>query len=646
MNLPKPIVSVLLLSFFSLAAQPGFAQAQDLTELSLEELMDVEVYSAAKKKQRFFEVPAAVYVITPEDIRRSGAASIPELLRMVPGVIVQKVNSNTWDISARGFNGSIFSNKLLVLIDGRAVYTPLFAGVFWDVQDVVLEDIERIEVIRGPGGAVWGANAVNGVVNIITKSAQDTQGTLVVAGGGNEERGFGTLRHGDRVGDWYYRSYAKYVNRDDGFSSDGGSFDEWDVARGGFRMDNGELTFQGDFYQGNIGQQVTGVAFSDPFRRTITDPEDVHGWNLLARYAQADWFLQLYWDVTSRNLHTFAERRDKIDVEYTRQLHLNERHEIIWGLGYRINMETVSNTEAVAISEPSETDQIFSLFIQDEIKVSEKLKFILGSKFEHNIYTGFEFQPNARLSYQLDEDNLVWAAVSRAVRTPSRLEVDGQLTGAASAPALFTRTVGNKDLSSEKLLAYEIGYRHQPNHNLFFDLVLFAHHYDDLITFDVGDIITDRGFPVRTFPSVNGQEGEVHGVELAGDIRLRKWWKIKAAYAVMKLELHTDSDVSNSLGLEKGLEDVLPMHDAYLRSSFDLPRGFELDTTLRYMSSYTYGGKIPSIVEMDIRLARIINGWRVTLVGQNLIEEHHKEAGTSAATQVERGGYLKVTREF
>lgn len=620
--------------------------AQELIGMSLEDLMNVEVYSAAKKSERISDTPAAISVITSEDIRRSGATSIPELLRMVPGVQVQKVDSHTWDISTRGFNGSLFANKLLVLIDGRSVYAPLYGGVIWYLQDVVLEDIERIEVIRGPGGALWGANAVNGVINIITKKAEDTQGGLAVVGGGTEERGFATTRYGGKTKEgWFYRAYAKYLNRDNGFRPDGNNVDSWNRASGGFRAEKEKLTVQGDYYEIDLGQRTSVTSFTSPFTRIFKERADGRGWNLLSTYKDDDWMFRMYWDATDLQNQALGERRDQIDLEYTRQAALTDVQEINWGLGYRLIWENMNNTDSFSFVEPEDTDQIFSAFIQDEIKATEKLKFTLGNKLEHNIYTGFEFQPSVRALYRWNDKFQMWGAASRAIRTPARLETDGTITTASTVP-VYTRINGNRDLSSEKLRAFEVGFRHQPTANLYYDVTAFSNYYDRLMTFDLLGLSLsfDHGFPVLNVPTVNGMKGEVHGIELSGNLKLKEWWTLKGYYALTAMNLKMDYGLKDS-GLARFLNDGTSRNTAYLRSSFDLPHGFELDTTFRYASEFV-SGRVPAVAEIDVNLTRKFSGWEVAFVGQNLIEEQHKESVTSTATQVERGYYLKVTRRF
>ncbi len=639
-------VIIALACFFSFQCPKAWAQSykDDLTAVRLEDLMNMQVYSASKKPESILDTAAAMTVITSEDIRRSGATSIPEVLRMVPDVYVQKTDSNSWDVSARGFTGSIYANKLLVMIDGRSVYSPLYGGVFWDVQNVVMEDIERIEVIRGPGGTLWGANAVNGVINIITKKAKNTPGTLISTGGGTEEKFFGNVRYGghEEKTDWYYRGYGKYFSRDDGYRVDGQDYDDWDMAQGGFRAEKDKLTVQGDIYHGNIGQRVTLVDFALPSITPLNEHADAKGWNLLSRYEDEDWSLQGYWDRTERNSALYRETRDRMDVEYKRILSVTARQEIVWGMGSRLDLEDMGQTNEVVIRNPG-TDYQMNFFIQDEIKAMEdKLKFILGSKLEYNIYTHFEVQPNVRALYHITEKNQIWASASRAVRTPTRIQEDSQITGISGGS--YYRIVGNHDLSSEALASYELGYRTQPNKNMFFDLTAYANHYDDLITFTTGNPVSLNGISVPTYPTVNGMQGQVHGVSISGDIAVKSWWKIKTYYSLAKMTLHTEPDIVN-LHIDNQLESALPTQTAYLRSSFTLPRGFELDTTVRYTDSYN-NNAVPSATELDIVVGKTIMDWRVSVVGQNLIHDHHKESSTALATEVERAGYVKLTREF
>jgi iron complex outermembrane receptor protein len=647
-------VCVFIYVFFLSSAVFAQTPPSDLTQVSMQDLMNVQVYSASKKPERFFNTAAAISVITPEDIRRSGATSIPELLRMVPGINVQQVSSHSWDISARGFNGSIFSNKLLVLIDGRAVYTPLYGGVFWDVQDVVLEDIERIEVIRGPGGTLWGANAVDGVINIITKKAKDTQGGLLSAGGGNQDRAFSTLRYGARTGqkdddtDWFYRAYAKYINDADNFRSNGTANDEWQMARTGFRAEKEKMTFQGDFYQGFLGQRVSETSFNAPFTQVVDRDATVQGGNLMAKYEDDDWSLQSYWDETNRNLQIFEETRNAFDLDFTKHFQATEKQEITWGGGYLLNLEDDRDTTSISIKSPTQTDQVLNTFLQDEINLTDKLKLTVGSKLEHNIYTHFEVEPNVRLAYNLTDKSFVWAAASRSVRTPSRIEENGEITGATvtGGVPVYSMLEGNDNLSAETMRSYEVGYRAQPMENVLVDLSLYVDHYDNLITYTTGNVIMENGYAVALFPAANGMQADVEGFELSSDIKFEEWWKLKTWYTFAKSGISTYPDITD-IGVRDFLENSFPRQSAYMRSSFDLPYAFEFDLTLRYTDSFDHGS-VPSNTGVDVNLAKTINQWQISLVGQNLLRSHHFESeGTGIGlTQVERSYYVKATYKF
>ena len=419
--------------FCSTFARPAGAQVaagggagRDLAEISLDELVNLKVTSVSKKPENLSHAPAAITVITGEDIRRSGATTIAEALRLAPGLEVARQDSVSWAISSRGFN-DIFANKLLVLVDGRSVYTPLFSGVYWDVQDTLLEDIDRIEVIRGPGAALWGANAVNGVINITTKTAKETQGGLVTGGGGTEERGFGSVRYGGKINDQsWYRVYAKYFNRDDSAMPAGGpAGDEWDGLRGGFRVDwehspPNLLTLQGDIYSGTEHQRYALATPTPPYSSLQPQKIQVAGGNLLGRWTHtfnedADLRFQTYYDRTQRELEIFKEDRDTFDLDL--QLHhpFGERQDIVWGLGYRhtdsYNLKSNFNLSFVPTDRKTEE---YSALVQDEISlVRDRLRLTIGSKFEHNDYTGFEIQPSGRLLWTPHPRHSAWASISR-----------------------------------------------------------------------------------------------------------------------------------------------------------------------------------------------------------------------------------------
>jgi iron complex outermembrane recepter protein len=605
-----------------------------LKKMSVEELTDIEVTSVSKRPEKLSETASAIQVITPEDIRRSGATSLPEALRLASNLEVAQVDSRQWAISARGFNNTT-ANKLLVLIDGRTVYTPLFSGVFWDVQDTLLEDIERIEVISGPGATLWGANAVNGVINVTTRSAKDTQGLLLSGGGGTELRGFGGIRYGGTLSsNMHYRVYGKYFDRDSAVFPNGrDATNDWRMGQGGFRLDwdSSEadvLTLQGDIYNGRIAQPGTNGDIK------------VGGGNVIGRWSHtisenSDLKLQLYYDRTHRNIPgTFADDLDTYDVDFQHRFPLGERNNIVWGLGYRLIEDDVGNTPALAFLPARLSRQWFSGFVQDEIAlVKDRLYLTLGTKIEHNDYTGFEYQPSGRLAWKVTQRQTAWGAVSRAVRTPSRIDNDFFAPG--SPP--FALLQGGTNFVSEELLAYELGYRIQPHQRLSLSVAAYYNDYDKLRS-------VERVDPTNAFPLVigNGQKGESYGAELTADYRVTDWWQLRAGYTELQIHVRPKSgstDTSRGSG-----ESHDPSRQFSLRSSLDLPWHLEFDTAFRYVSHIANQG-VPSYEELDLRLA-----WRPTpklefsIVGQNLLHDHHPEFGALAARlEIERSVYGKIT---
>ena len=689
-----PMPGLFALAVMSLTVIPGWADQhipsqandEDLMELSLEDLLDIKVTSVSKKAQSLSEAAAAVFVISQDDIRRSGVTTIPEALRMVPGVQVARIDANKWAISARGFNGR-FANKLLVLIDGRSVYTPFFSGVFWDVQDTVLEDIDRIEVIRGPGATLWGANAVNGVINIITKAAANTQGGLVSAGFGTEERGFGTVRYGSKLGDnAHYRVYAKYFDRDGGVALDSGdgTADDWHATRAGFRLDwagtdRDAVTVQGDIYDGDSGETIRILSLQPPFSSIREADQGVSGGNILMRWERtfselSDLTLQFYYDRTDRDAELLDLTRDTFDIDFQHRFPLMERHDLIWGLGYRYTEDDAPDTFFVSMDPDNRDYRLFSGFVQDDITlVSERLKLILGSKFEHNDYTGFEVQPNARLLWTPDQRHSLWASVARAVRTPSRGEYNARVAGnivppghplnPAPVPAV-TRIVGNDNLDAEELIAYELGYRIQASERLRLDIAAFYNDYDKLIGGNLGAPVCEpSGAPVESSPLCvlfadnilipipldNNLQGKTYGLDLTANWRTTDWWNLQAAYSYLKIDLKTDQ-------LGEFFEKQSPNHQISLRSSMDLPHDVELDLWLRYTDNVTTLDRfetldINSYVAFDARLAwRPHKDLELSIVGQNLLDDRHpeftSELGDIPPTEVERSGYLQLRWTF
>jgi iron complex outermembrane receptor protein len=635
----------------------------ELPELTLPELMDLEVTSAAGKEQKLSETAAAVFVITREDIRRSGATSIPEALRMVPGLTVARIDANKWAISSRSFN-SRYANKLLVLMDGRSVFNTIFPSTFWDVQDTLIEDIDRIEVIRGPGATLWGTNAVNGVINIITRDARLTQGGLVTAGGGSEERLFGSLRYGGQLGpEAFWRGYAKYFRRDDSHGIAGrDAADDWDAVRGGFRLDwlpkaGGALTVQGDAYTGSSG--AAGTRF-DPFSAIpvpVEDDAQVAGANLLSRWERftrhgGKSALQLYYDWTRRRGFSFDEERHAVDLDLKSRVKLGRRHEIVWGGGYNYTLSEFESTPTVSLRS-RRTEHLYNLFIQDEITlIPERLILTVGARVEHNSYTGYEIQPNVRLLGMPSEYHSLWGAMSRVGRTPSRFDREIRVLSPFSAgpPPVVAIISGSRDFDPEEVTAFELGYRYHPALPCSLDAALFYNVYDRLRSFELGVPFPEALPPPPHFvlPATvdNRLEGDAYGVELAAEWQPVQHLKLSAAYTWLQISIrHRDHGGDPFARIE---EEKSPSHQGSLRAGIDLPANFELDLWLRYVDRLRRDD-IPSYLELDTRL-----GWRprpnleVALVGQNLLDSHHPEFPRETVfnvqpTEVQRGVYVKMT---
>ena len=676
-----------VVSVFCAAASstPGFAKQTEislddelaLTEMSLEELMNVEVTSVSKKAQSLSQAAAAIFVITQEDIRRSGATSIPEALRMVPGVQVARIDANKWAISVRGFNLR-FANKLLVMMDGRTLYTPSFSGVFWDAQDTVMEDIDRIEVIRGPGATLWGANAVNGVINIITKKAVDTQGTLVSAGGGSDERGLGLVRYGGDIGkgEAYYRVFAKYFKRDGSVDVSGRTTaDDWEMTRGGFRLDwtgleQNAFTVQGDYYSGNEGETVVNKSITPPFNTTSETNQDVDGGYLLGRWENtlsesSNLSLQFYYDRNRRKLSFIEKERDTVDIDFQHRFLLGRRHDVIWGGGYRFSTDDFKNTSLASMVPSSRDIDVFSGFIQDDITlIEDRLRLTLGSKFEHNDFSGFEYQPNARLLWTPSASQSMWASISRAVRTPSRAEQNLSLVFSVlggSDPQnpfplpLVTTINNNNGFESEELLAYELGYRLQTTATLGLDVALFYNDYDKLLTARQDNPVCQPAgnFPL-CFPPfstnietpttiINGLEGETFGVEIAANWQPLERWRLQGTYAYLNMNLRSKQV---GVGFPEFFDRRSPRHQASVRSLLALPHNVDLDFWARYVDSLP-AISVDSYVTLDARVAwKPRNNLELSVTGQNLVDSHHQEflseLGDIPPTEIKRSVYGQI----
>lgn len=650
----------------------------ELVQLSLEDLMTLEVTSAARKSQSLADTAAAIFVITQEDIRRSGVTTIPDALRMVPGVTVARIDSSKWAITARGFNGR-FVRKLLVLIDGRSVYTPLFSGVFWDVQDTLLEDIERIEVIRGPGATIWGANAVNGVINIITKKSTDTTGGLVTAGAGTYERGFGSVRYGTELGEWgTVRAYGKYFNRNELKTENGRPADDgWDMGRGGFRMDGksglDSYTLQGDIYGGTERETFTlaDPTGPSPFSKKSTVNTKANGGNLLSRWTRsladdAEFSLQLYYDRSTRDTpQVFKLTHDIVDLDLLHRFQWGGMHETAWGGSFRFVDEKFIGSDVISLNPSYRNEKLYSAFLQDDVTVvPEKLHLIVGSKFEHNVYTGFEVQPSGRLIWTPTERVSLWGAVSRAVHTPSRGESDNLLIQSAipiqnpacsqgvpcppfpTSVPLVIAVQGPGNLLAEVLMAYETGLRIKMNEQLTIDVAGFYNIYNRLIgrttPLQPGpgpDSGSPPSFYQLTNTLNNSERGETWGGELAADWQVLDPWRLALAYSYI------------SATAKAGAHP--PTHQISLRSQLELVKNVELDLWGRFVdkSEDYLENTLASYINLDARL-----GWRpvktveLSVVGRNLLhqrlQEYRPEFLQTQASGSGREVYGKVTWNF
>lgn len=632
--------SVLVASTFIHTYQSAFGEepgspASQLKKLSLEDLLNQEVTSVSKRPQLAYGAATAIDVLNSEEIIRSGANNIPDALRLATGLDVGQFDNHTWGISSRGFNLTS-ANKMQVLMDGRGLYSPLFSGVFWDVQNYMLEDLDRIEVIRGPGASLWGANAFDGVINIISKSAQETQGGLITAGGGNEETAFGSVRYGGKLAtNSYYRVYLNYFERDDLKHANGQeAHDDMMLGQTGFRTDTqlndvNALTVQGDYYNGTYG--IEGQ-----------DDARVSGGNLLGRWTrtfspESELVVQSYFDTTHRGQFNFIDDLHTFDIDIQHRLPIGTRNIFMYGAEYRLASDHIQNPAAPAIEFiPRDRDmQLFTAFLQDELAVIEdRLALTVGSKFEHNDFTGFEIQPSIRLAYTPTHSQTVWAAVSRAVRTPTRIEVDW------SVPPVF-RNQSRDQFTSEEVIAYELGYRLQVQSKLSYDLVAFYNSYDHLRSIE-----NIPGGPYFR----NEFQGDGYGFEISQNYQPMDWWTLKVSYSYLETRLEaTDTHQPipfPGFGVEEEGND--PHNLFSLHSSVNLPYDIEFDQVLRYVDDLP-NPPVPAYLQLDLRLA-----WRpkpnieLAVVGRNLLDNQHPELGPDnpLREEVERSVYGKVTWRF
>jgi iron complex outermembrane receptor protein len=610
-------------------APPSQSQLPALKQLTLEELLDVDVTLPLRRPERAVESAAAVSVMTSEDIWRSGAVVLPEVLRAAPGLFVARFTNTAWVISSRGF-ASTAANKLLVMMDGRSVYSPLFSGVFWEQLDYPLADLDRIEVVRGPGASLWGSNAVNGVINIISKSAAQTQGTLVTGGTGAEEHGFLSARHGGRVGSGHYRVFGKVVARDDMHLADGSAADDWQrKGQFGTRLDFGSEA-HGLMLQAEVFGSRSGLAGRDDL--------EASGGHALGRWkrdlgAGQHLQVQLYYDRTSRLVPLqFQEVRNTIDVELEHRLPIVGRNILSWGAGYRVSRDDTTPTVLLFFDPEDRTTDLLSVFAQDEVTLHEDVVVTAGARFEHNDYTGLEVQPTARVRWMPDSTQTVWSSIARAVRLPTRLDTDVRVTAGGRIVI-----AGNPAFGSEEVTALEAGYRVAPLEVVAADLSVFRNRYDSLRS-------QEPGLPITVG---NGLNATSSGVELTVQLQPLDWVRLTAAYARLAKTLSLDAssrDPSGGAG-----EAVDPKHQWFVQARLDLPGRIEFDTHVRHVSALPHPGT-PAYTEANLRAA-----WRpsprieLSIVGRDLLKAQHVEFVSPTSPRrsaLERAVFTRISVAF
>lgn len=646
--------------------------------MSLEQLSQIEVTTPDKAPEKAFTTPAAIYVITGEDIRRSGVTSIPDALRLAPGVEVAQIDSDKWSIGIRGF-GSRLCRNVLVLIDGRTVYSTLLAGTYWEVQDTMLEDIDHIEVIRGPGGTIWGPNAVDGVINIITKKTSDTQGILVSAGGGNVEEGFLNARYGGSNGEnLHYRVYGKGFTRAPAYHWDDRNFDDWRSGQGGFRVDwdrdaVNSFTLQGDIYDQRDGESVVATSYTAPYAQTLDENARLSGGNVLVRWDRKqgegrNLEFQVYYDRANRREPNFADLRDTYDADFTQHWSLLTRNKITWGLGARFShgddLEVVSG---LTFQPAARTDRLLTGFVQDELwLVKDRVSLTVGSKFLNTNFTSYAPEPSARLLWTPRKTTTLWASATHAVRTPSDAEEDFYLSGflgvTPTGVPYFARFNGNKDFRPEQSNGFELGFRQLLAKEVYVDIASFYNHYHDLFSEDIIGatyLETDPSPPHYLLPAEfgNGLMGQTKGVEVAPEWRPTENWRLRGTYSYLHMNIEKSPN-SLDIGSAPGIMGSSPQHQATVQSSLDMTKVLQLDLDYRYVSSLPGQNITPNWYVRAYSTADARFGWNVnrqldlSFVGRNLLQPRHAEFGTDPSANptgpiafvgIKRSAYVKLT---
>ena len=616
------------------------ATGDDLSSLDIEDLARIKVTSVTRRPEAVSQASAAVAVISREDIRRSGAANLPEALRLLPGLAVARVGTRDWAVSSRGFNTQS-SNKMLVLIDGRVVYSPIFAGVFWDVQQVPLEDIDRVELIRGPGAALWGANAVNGVINVVTRTAAESQGGIASLTGGTNDQIQGELRYGSTWSGSALRVYGmgSTVGGSD-LASGTPDIDDWQTGQGGFRLDltrraDQTFTVQGDVYAAGGGQRLQLPTPAAPFTQLYTEDLTAEGGNLRGRWSRrissrSDIAVQAYADYAARTQPSYFGKLGvtTFDVDFQHHFPIGDRQDLVWGASYRLISDEATGAFTAGFEPAERTVNLITAFVQDEIiLLSNRISVSLGSRFEHNDFTGFELQPTGRILWTPTLSTSVWAAASRAVRTPSRVDSDVRIVAQVfdAPPVTRVELRGSEALGIEELVAYEAGFRLVPHERLSLDLTAFYHQYHRLRSFVPGAPESADGVTIVPFFVSNDARARVVGGTASATLRVSPWWRMRASYTYLDQEARLEDDAPAG-AIPDANPGLNPAHQAGLWTSFDLPQNLELDVIGRYVSRLDVEPEVDGYLQADVQLeSRIGPSLRIALIGRDLFSPRHVE---------------------
>ena len=637
------------------------APAPDFSALDIDELARVRITSVSRRPEPVARAAAAVTVISREDLRRSGATTLPDMLRAVPGLHAARVGARDWAVSARGFNSQL-SNKVLVIVDGRTVYSPIFGGVFWDALAIPLDEVDRIEVIRGPGATLWGANAVNGVINIITRAAAESDGGRIAASTGTRMPIRGSVRYGNTFAEGAaYRVYAGGRDREPAMLADGtDAADDWRFGQAGFRIDGapgaGRWTIQGDLYDGTGDTELQLPSGSPPFVIRQRDRLEVHGGNLLGRWTRtlgesSELGLQLTYDYGFRRQDELygTLRSNVLDVDLHHRLPGPGRTDLLWGIGYRLKQDEVSGAGPISFTPPRRSTHLATGFLQGEVPIGDRVALTAGSKIDHNSFTGIEIQPNVRLLWVPGTRHSFWGSVSRAVRTPTRTESDAMAIAAVPGEPVEQRLVGSLDTESEALIAYEAGYRTDPGRGVSLDLAVFYNDYDRLRTIEPGPPDASGPRVVVPLRYANNAGGRTWGAEFDALFRPSPGWRLRLSYAYlqMRLELTDAAAEGASTEARPGFD---PEHMAGIHSSMDLPGNFELDVVGRYVGALE-GAGITDYVTARLRL-----GWRwqrrveLSAGAQDLFAPRRREFPTGVYVAddryIERRAYVQAVWRF